>query len=252
MTASVGRGTFVRSLVPAAAEEQGDDWQAYVLPDRPTTYQEEILSDAFRLPQREGMISLATGFPSPRFTAAPELGEIAAEVFKDEPVNAMSYVMPEGLPELRERLAEHGEARGGTERPGRDHRDLGRPAGDRPGRTHPARARRRGRGRVPHVHRLAALASRHRRAGDRRAGRPGRDRRGRARAGARAPRGEGRARCRPRARTPRASTCRRSAARGSPSWPWTATCSCSRTACTPTCASRASTRPRCGARRPGT
>ena len=28
VTATVGRGTFVRSLVPAAADEQGDDWQA--------------------------------------------------------------------------------------------------------------------------------------------------------------------------------------------------------------------------------
>ncbi len=117
VTASVGRGTFVRSLVPAAAEEQGDDWQAYVLPDRPTTYQEEILSDAFRLPQREGMVSLATGFPSPRFTAAPELGAIAAEVFRDEPVAAMSYSMPEGLLELREQLAKHGKERGGTSDP---------------------------------------------------------------------------------------------------------------------------------------
>src|SRR4051794_41492262 len=27
VTASVGRGTFVRSLGPAASEEQGDDWQ---------------------------------------------------------------------------------------------------------------------------------------------------------------------------------------------------------------------------------
>src|SRR4051795_4061548 len=36
VTASVGRGTFVRSLAPApATEERGDDWQVYVLPDRP-------------------------------------------------------------------------------------------------------------------------------------------------------------------------------------------------------------------------
>ena len=54
VTASVGRGTFVRALAPAAAEEQGDDWQAYVLPDRPSTYQEEMLSDAFRCPVRRG------------------------------------------------------------------------------------------------------------------------------------------------------------------------------------------------------
>ena len=117
VTASVGRGTFVRTLAPAAAEAQGDDWQAYVLPDRPTTYQEEILSDAFRLPLREGMISLATGFPSPRFNAAAELGEIAERVFHDEPVGVLSYLMPEGLRELRERLAEHGADRGGTSDP---------------------------------------------------------------------------------------------------------------------------------------
>ncbi len=87
VTASVGRGTFVRSLAPAAAEERGDDWQAYVLPDRPATYQEEILSDAFRLPAQEGMISLATGFPSPRFHPAEELAEIAARAFADEGVD---------------------------------------------------------------------------------------------------------------------------------------------------------------------
>ncbi len=117
VTASVGRGTFVRTLAPAAAEEQGDDWQAYALPDRPTTYQEEILSDAFRLPQEEGMISLATGFPSPRFQAAKELGQISARVFEEEGPATLSYLAPEGLPELRDRLAEHGAARGGTSEP---------------------------------------------------------------------------------------------------------------------------------------
>src|SRR5688500_3333910 len=66
VTATVGRGTFVRALVPAAADERGDDWQSYVLPERQASYQEEILSDAFRLARQEGMISLATGFPSPR------------------------------------------------------------------------------------------------------------------------------------------------------------------------------------------
>ena len=112
VTASVGRGTFVRTLAPAAAEERGDDWQAYVLPDRPPTYQEEILYDAFRLPAQAGMISLATGFPSPRFHPAKELAQIAAEVFADEGERAISYIEAEGLPALRERLAESGRARG--------------------------------------------------------------------------------------------------------------------------------------------
>src|SRR3712207_8850671 len=35
VTATVGRGTFVRALVPAAADEQGDDWQAWA--DRKST-----------------------------------------------------------------------------------------------------------------------------------------------------------------------------------------------------------------------
>lgn len=115
VTAQVGRGTFVRSLAPAAAEERGDDWQAYVLPDRPATYQEEILSDAFRFPAREGMISLATGFPTPRFHPAEELAQIAAHAFADEGVDALAYLTPEGLYELRERLADRGGASGPDE-----------------------------------------------------------------------------------------------------------------------------------------
>src|SRR5215211_8339540 len=35
VTATVGRGTFVRSIVPAAADEQGDDWQIWAMPDLP-------------------------------------------------------------------------------------------------------------------------------------------------------------------------------------------------------------------------
>ena len=112
VTASVGRGTFVRALTPAAAEEQGDDWQAYVLPDRSSTYQEEMLSDAFRLPGEEGMISLATGFPSPRFHPAKAMAKIAKEVFADEGAAALSYLPAAGLPQLRESLAELGRKRG--------------------------------------------------------------------------------------------------------------------------------------------
>ena len=117
VTAAVGRGTFVRTLVPAAADEQGDDWQSYVLPDRHSTYQEEILSDAFRLAQEEGMISLATGFPSPRFHPTDELAEISARMFAEEGRDAISYTNPEGLLELRERIAEGGARRGFADGP---------------------------------------------------------------------------------------------------------------------------------------
>src|SRR3712207_6547976 len=66
VTATVGRGTFVRTLAPAAAEARGDDWQVYVLPDRPFSQTDQVLEDAFRLPGEPGFISLSTGFPSPR------------------------------------------------------------------------------------------------------------------------------------------------------------------------------------------
>src|SRR5215218_5581423 len=62
VTATVGRGTFVRTLARApATEERGDDWQAYVLPDRPFSQADQVLDDAFRLPGEPGMISLSTG-----------------------------------------------------------------------------------------------------------------------------------------------------------------------------------------------
>src|ERR671921_1386945 len=41
VTASVGRGTYVRALTPAASTEHGDEWQAYALPDREIAYPEQ-------------------------------------------------------------------------------------------------------------------------------------------------------------------------------------------------------------------
>ena len=117
VTATVGRGTFVRTVVPAGVRSEGDDWQAYVLPERETSYQEEILSDAFRLARQEGMISLATGFPSPRFHPTEELARHAAEAFAEVGQDVIAYTNPEGLLELRERIAEGGLKRGFAERP---------------------------------------------------------------------------------------------------------------------------------------
>ena len=106
MTASVGRGTFVRTLVPAAADESGDDWQAYVLPDRPTTYQEEILDDSFRMPGQPGMISMSTGFPSPRFHPVErDARDRPARCSPRSAEDALAYTAPEGHAALREQIA---------------------------------------------------------------------------------------------------------------------------------------------------
>src|ERR687891_1377573 len=42
VTASVGRGTFVRALAPAGSAELGDDWQIYALPEHELSYSEQV------------------------------------------------------------------------------------------------------------------------------------------------------------------------------------------------------------------
>jgi DNA-binding transcriptional MocR family regulator len=117
VTATVGRGTFVRTLAPAAAEDRGDDWQSYVLPDRPYTYADQVLEDAFRLPAEPGIISLSTGFPSPGCYPTAELSEIAAQVFEKSGGAALDYLTAEGLYELREQLAIRGRRMGWASEP---------------------------------------------------------------------------------------------------------------------------------------
>jgi DNA-binding transcriptional MocR family regulator len=112
VTATVGRGTFVRTLAPAAAEERGDDWQVYVLPDRPLSYADQVLEDAFRMPSEPGIISLSTGFPARETYPTKELSKIAAGVFQRRGGEALDYVTAEGLPELREQLAVRGRMAG--------------------------------------------------------------------------------------------------------------------------------------------
>jgi DNA-binding transcriptional MocR family regulator len=105
VTASVGRGTFVRTLVPAASEEQGDDWQVWAMPDRPATYSEQVQDDAFRLAREPGIISLSTGWPSPSLYPTEELAQITADVFREEGGAALNYLTAEGLYPLREQIA---------------------------------------------------------------------------------------------------------------------------------------------------
>src|SRR3954468_2300928 len=105
VTASVGRGTFVRTLVPAASEVEGDDWQVWAMPDRPATYSEQVQDDAFRLAREPGIISLSTGWPSPSLYPTKELAKITAAVFREEGEAALSYLTAEGFYPLREQIA---------------------------------------------------------------------------------------------------------------------------------------------------
>jgi DNA-binding transcriptional MocR family regulator len=112
VTASVGRGTFVRALVPASSTEHGDDWQVYALPPDEVTYAEQVLADTFTLAGREDVISLATGWPAPSTYPTEEVARIAAEVFAEEGGDALSYLPAEGLFELREQIAARGRTDG--------------------------------------------------------------------------------------------------------------------------------------------
>jgi 2-aminoadipate transaminase len=112
VTASVGRGTFVRALTPASSAEHGDDWQVYALPPDELTYAEQVLADTFTLAGRDDVISLATGWPAPSTYPTDEVASIAADVFAEEGGNALSYLPAEGLFELREQIAARGRSYG--------------------------------------------------------------------------------------------------------------------------------------------
>src|SRR3954465_1802156 len=111
VTASVGRGTFVRTLVPAASEEQGDDWQGWAMPDRPATYSEQVMDDAFRLAGEPGIISLSTGWPSPQLYPTEELAQITADVFRGGGGAALNSLPAGGLHRCASRSRRSGASR---------------------------------------------------------------------------------------------------------------------------------------------
>jgi DNA-binding transcriptional MocR family regulator len=117
VTASVGRGTFVRSLAPARSEEHGDDWQVYALPDREPSYPEQVLAEVMSSAWQPGLISLAVGWPSPRLYPTDELARITADVFAEVGGEALSYLPAEGLYAFREQLAARGRRAGFAEDP---------------------------------------------------------------------------------------------------------------------------------------
>src|SRR3954453_11414355 len=100
VTATVGRGTFVRSIVPAAAEEQGDDWQIWAMPDLPQSYAAQITDDAFRLATEPGVVSLSTGWPSPALYPVEDLKRATELSLEEASGDAFGYLTAEGLVEL--------------------------------------------------------------------------------------------------------------------------------------------------------
>lgn len=116
VSATVGRGTFVRRLPPAAAAAaSGTDWQTAVLPEERASYPNEVMLDSLRLPADPEIISLAVGWPDPDLYPVDVLARITAEVFRDLKGEAINYADPVGVAELREELAVRGRVEGFAE-----------------------------------------------------------------------------------------------------------------------------------------
>jgi DNA-binding transcriptional MocR family regulator len=112
VTAVVGRGTFVRRMLPGPPAADSCDWQSAVLPERRSSYANDALALSFRMPREAELISLATGWPDPALLPVDDLARITAEVFADEAAEALSYLDPEGLPGLRAEIATRGRVHG--------------------------------------------------------------------------------------------------------------------------------------------
>jgi DNA-binding transcriptional MocR family regulator len=122
VTSAVGRGTFVRQRVPVAATapapagagppRDDDDWHMGMLAARPVTYADEMLRDSLHAPLAGDAIPLGSGYPDPALCPSAELAELAAQITRDNPRAITDYLQVEGLPELRERLAELGRTAG--------------------------------------------------------------------------------------------------------------------------------------------
>ena len=108
-TATVGRGTFVRVRPPRRGASDADEtWQLAALPPRSATYAEQMLHESFRAPDRDDVIALSSGFPDPESFPREALREAGRRVLAEQPDAVLSYQPVEGVPALREAIAEHG------------------------------------------------------------------------------------------------------------------------------------------------
>jgi DNA-binding transcriptional MocR family regulator len=112
LSATVGRGTFVRSLPPFASDELDDDWQAVALPAARPNPRERVLQEAMRGVARADVISLGVGLPDVDSLPAPEVAAAAAATFAELGREALAYSDVEGVPELRDALGRLGQQHG--------------------------------------------------------------------------------------------------------------------------------------------
>jgi DNA-binding transcriptional MocR family regulator len=111
VTATRGRGTFVRQAPPAGGARE-ERWQHAVLPDARRSYVNQVVADTWVPLGDQGHVNLATGWASPELHPATELARMSGEVFAEAGAAALMYGDPDGVWHLREELARRGAASG--------------------------------------------------------------------------------------------------------------------------------------------
>lgn len=116
VTAAVGRGTFVRS-VPPAADRDPIDWQTAVLPEPRSSFSSEMFLATYMIPSDPEILSLATGAPDPANYPARELAACTQQLLEEMGGNALDYVDADGVYGLREEIAARGRQFGFAQTP---------------------------------------------------------------------------------------------------------------------------------------
>lgn len=127
VSARVGAGTFVRGTGASVAggstvppSRGATSWQNFALPHARGAYVESILVDLFAGTEAgEDLIPLMTGYPTEEAFPADLLGGVTNDVLERCGKSAWQYAPAEGLPELREQLAELGRTDGMDDGPER-------------------------------------------------------------------------------------------------------------------------------------
>jgi DNA-binding transcriptional MocR family regulator len=107
VTASRGRGTFVRQAPPAVVAPDAR-WQHAVLPEARRSYINQIVADTWQPPSDLDHVNLATGWMSADLHPVQELSRLSADVFAEVGAAAVMYGDPDGLWPLREEIAVRG------------------------------------------------------------------------------------------------------------------------------------------------
>jgi DNA-binding transcriptional MocR family regulator len=111
VTATRGRGTFVRQAPPVGVAGDGR-WQHAVLPEARPSYVNQVVADTWQPLSGEDHVNLGTGWASPELHPVDQLARMSSEVFAEAGAATLMYGEADGVWPLRDELARRGAAVG--------------------------------------------------------------------------------------------------------------------------------------------